>query len=271
MVFKIDQTKNPLIPAQAKTLDEVTRKLPQGFYTTFTTSSKGTKVPGMHMHLQRLYAPALEHGIYPSVDELTLRKRVAELAKTNLPKESRIRLILVKNNGVIYVAIQPFKQPSKQVYTNGVRVVTTELARQAPRLKDTGFISSSSSQRKQIGRHVFEILLTKDGKILEGMTSNFYAITGKTLVTAQRGILLGVTRRVILRLARGQGMSIEYRAPRINEKFDEAFLTSSSRGVVPIVFMNNQPVGQGRVGRRAKMLRAAYQAHVEERSERIVP
>ena len=102
------------------------------------------------------------------------------------------------------------------------------------------------------------------------MTSNFYAIKGKTLVTAQDGILLGVTRHVILGLARGEGMSIEYRAPKVNEKFDEAFLTSSSRGVVPIISIDNKPVGQGRVGKWTKMLSKAYQAYVEERSEKLV-
>jgi branched-subunit amino acid aminotransferase/4-amino-4-deoxychorismate lyase len=90
---------------------------------------------------------------------------------------------------------------------------------------------------------VFEVLLTKKGKILEGMTSNFYAIryvvaraansrpkqppaddmgllrreerpprNDIKLITAQNGILLGVTRRAILRLASGQGMSVEYRS-----------------------------------------------------------
>ena len=102
------------------------------------------------------------------------------------------------------------------------------------------------------------------------MTSNFYAIRKKTLITAQKGILLGVTRRAVLRLARGQGMSIEYRFPRVDEKFNEAFLTSSSRGVVPIVRIDGKAVGQGRVGAWAKRLSLAYQAYVQERSEKIV-
>jgi branched-chain amino acid aminotransferase len=173
---------------------------------------------------------------------------------------------------MIYIVIQPFHPLSKEIYENGVKVITSELSRQAPRVKDTGFISSSMAQRRKVDRHVFEVLLTKKGQILEGMTSNFYAIKGKTLITARRGILLGVTRRVILRLARGQGMSIRvaYRSPRANEKFDEAFLTSSSRGVVPIVSIDNKAVGQGWVGRWTKMLSKAYQAYVEERSEKIV-
>jgi branched-chain amino acid aminotransferase len=201
----------------------------------------------------------------------SLRFRIAEFAKLNLPKESRIRLILTKTDGAVYAGVQPFDPLPRSIYENGVNVISVELARQSPRVKDTGFISSSVDQRSYVGRDVFEILLTKNGKILEGMTSNFYAVIGNTLVTAQSGILLGVTRRVILKLARGQGMSlhVEYRAPKINEKFDEAFLTSSSRGVVPIVSIDNKSVGQGRVGKRVEMLSQAYQTYVEERSEKI--
>ncbi len=270
IVFQITPSKDIPFQTQASTLDEMTRELPQGFYTTFSTLSHGTKVFGLHVHLQRLYVPALEHGITPAVDRTTLRIRIAEFARMNLPKESRVRLVLTKNNGMIYIGIQPFEPLSKQIYENGVKVITTELARESPRVKDTGFILSSMAQRRQVGRDVFEVLLTKEGQILEGMTSNFYAVKGRTLVTAQRGILPGVTRRVILRLARGQGMSIEYNAPRISEKIDEAFLTSSSRGVVPIVSIDDLPVGEGKVGMLAKTLSQAYQGYIDERSEKII-
>ena len=270
LAFKITQTGIQPIQTQVKTLDEMTRGLPQGFYTTFSTLSGGTKVLGFHAHLKRLYVPALVQGFEPSVDEPTLRTRIAELTKINMPRESRVRLILTKNDGAVYVGIQPFEPLSKQICENGVKVINAELARQAPRVKDTGFISSSVEQRKQLSRDVFEVLLTKDGKILEGMTSNFYAIKRKTLITAHDGILLGVTRRVILGLARGQGMPIEYRSPKLGEEFDEAFLTSSSRGVVPIVSIDNRPVGQGRVGKWTQMISKAYQAYVEERSEKII-
>jgi len=268
--FKIDMAGNLPFQTGAKTLDEMTRYLHQGFYTTFSTLSHGKKVLGLHTHLQRLYTPALEQGLVPSVDEPTLRVRIADLAKENLPKESRVRLILTKNDGAIYIGIQLFERLSKQIYENGVKVATADLTRQSPRIKDTGFISSSIEERKHMGRDVFEVLLTKNGKIMEGMTSNFYAIKGRTLITAQDGILLGVTRHAILGLARGEGMSIEYRSPHINEKFDEAFLTSSSRGVVPIISIDKNPVGQGRVGQVVKMLSEAYQVYVEERSEKLV-
>lgn len=266
---QITPSKAVPFPTLATTLDEMTRELPQGFYTTFSTLSHGTKVFGLHAHLQRLYNPAMRMGISPSVDKLTIRARIAEIVRLNLPQESRIRVILTKNNGMIYVGVQPYEPLSNEIYQNGVMVNTADLARQAPRVKDTGFISSSIDQRKLVGRDIFEVLLTKNGQILEGMTSNFYAIKDKNLITAQHGILLGVTRHVILHLARGQGMSIEYRPPYVNENFDEAFLTSSSRGVVPIISIDKITVGQGRVGRFTTQLSGAYTAYVSARAEVI--
>jgi branched-chain amino acid aminotransferase len=206
----------------------------------------------------------------PSVNEVTLRQRVAEIVKDNLPHESRVRLILAKDSGEIFVLIQFFKSLPESVYSEGVHVITSTVERHDPRIKGTDFITKSAEQRKLVGKDVFEILLTHNGMIFEGMTSNFYAVKGKNLITAQKGILLGVTRRAVLRIARGQGMSIEYRSPLVNEKFDEAFLTSSSRGVVPIVSIDDVPVGQGRVGAWAKCLSEAYQAYVQERSEKII-
>lgn len=268
--FQITPSGNIPVQGRAGSLDQLTRELPQGFYTTFSTLSQGTRVWGLHTHLQRLYAPAAEQSILPAVDVETLRSRIAALVKINLPGESRVRLILTKNNGNIFVCIQPFMPLSTAVYEGGVKVITVEMARQTPRLKDTGFISESVEQRRQVGRDAFEVLLTKSGCILEGMTSNFYAVNGATLITARRGILLGVTRRVVLHLARRLGMSIEYRPPALGEKMSEAFLTSSSRGVVPIVSIDKKAVGRGVVGQRAKMLSKVYQAYVEERSEQIV-
>jgi branched-chain amino acid aminotransferase len=264
------------VETSASTLDGMTASLPVGFYTTFSTLAAGTKVLGLQAHLDRLFVPAKAMRLKPAVDENTLRTRIAEIVQANLPNESRVRLILTKDAGRLYIAFQPFIAPPQEIYENGVHVITSDVSRSDPRIKGTDFISKSAEQRKLVTGDVYEILLVHNGKILEGMTSNFYAVkvaqdsSRATLITARSGILLGVTRRAVLRLARGEGMSIQYRAPRVGENFDEAFLTSSSRGVVPIVKIDNQPVGQGRVGDWAKTLRKAYQAYVEERSEEIV-
>jgi branched-subunit amino acid aminotransferase/4-amino-4-deoxychorismate lyase len=281
-------TNDDMLPLEvrASTLDGITVQLPDGFYTTFSTLAGGSRVLGLQAHLDRLYVPAKDAGLRPSVDEKTLRQRIVELAREYLPRESRVRLMLTKNDGNVYLGIQPFIPLDESVYENGVHVITADLARHDPRIKGTDFITASAEQRKQVKDDIFEILLTKNGRILEGMTSNFYAVNHVVasreaakqslvrndikLITARHGILLGVTRKAVLRLARGQGMSIEYRAPRMDEGFKEAFLTSSSRGVVPIVMIDGKPVGEGRVGAWAKTLRKAYRAYVEERSEALL-
>jgi branched-chain amino acid aminotransferase len=269
LAFKLTGAGNLPYSTQAQTLDEMARELPQGVYTTFSTLANGTKVLGLRTHLQRLYLPAAESGLQPSVDESTLRARLADFARLNLPQESRIRLILTGDDASIYAGIQPFTPLPDLVYRDGVHAVTANVSRSDPRIKGTDFIVKSAEQRKLVKGDVFEVLLTRDGKILEGMTSNFYAIARGKLVTARSGILLGVTRRAVLRLARGEEMSIEYRAPAVSGEFDEAFLTSSSRGIVPIVSINGNPVGEGKVGGWTKRLMKAYRDYVERKAEEI--
>lgn len=287
--FHITDKERIPLKFHASTLDELTGRLSDGFYTTFSTLQGGLRVLGLQAHLDRLYKPARAMHLKPSVAEADLRKQIADLAHSLLPRESRIRLILTKDTGNVYIGIQPLIPIAPEVYRDGVHVITAEMVRHDPRIKGTDFITQSAEQRKLVKGDVYEILMVKNGQILEGMTSNFYVIhsviasraldpavkqapkADATLVTAQRGILLGVTRRAVLRLARGEGMSIEYRSPQVDENFNEAFLTSSSRGVVPIVMIDGKPVGQGRVGAWTKTLSLAYQAYVEKRSEAIHP
>lgn len=268
----------------ASSLDELTGRLSEGFYTTFTTLSGGKRVLGLTSHLKRLYDPIKDLRIHPSVDEKLLRVYIAGFAQTNLPDESRIRLILTRDTGDVFIGIQPFSPLPASVYEKGVHVVTTEMARHDPRIKGTDFITQSAELRKLVKGDVFEILLAHHGRILEGMTSNFYVIMHNPaaskvsgarpavkLITAQRGILLGVTRRAILKLARGEGMTIEYRPPSIDEDFDEAFLTSSSRGVVPIVRIDDKPVGLGKVGEYSKRLMRSFENMYAAKSEWLIP
>lgn len=132
-------------------------------------------------------------------------------------------------------------------------------------------------ERERLTReNIFEALLVKNGKILEGLTSNFFWIgqIGNLpyLATAQRGILLGVTRTMIIRAARGRGLEVRFSPLRLDQLSlaKEAFITSNSRGVVPVVQIDDAQVGQGMVGVWTKRLSLAYAAYVEERSESIV-
>jgi branched-chain amino acid aminotransferase len=286
------------IRTDAITPDELSLQLPRGLYTTFTTNHNGTSVLGLTKHLDRLYTPAQTEGIHPSVSPYELCQALSKLALDRAPSESRFRILLSASDGKVYIILQSFKPIPQEIYKKGVKAITADLFRHDPRRKDSSFIAASQAERLKVSGDVYEVLLTKKGRIYEGMTSNFYVVknaaqrgwanesdmvnepahnefpeieSGATLITARNGILLGVTRRAILHLARGQGMFIKYRAPSLAESFSEAFITSSSRGVVPVVSIDNIRVGEGIVGTWTRRLVQAYGSYVEKNSEPITP
>lgn len=286
-IYRLDGVRIFPLKMDATTPDEISRHLPHGLYTTFATKKNGTRALGLTRHLDRLYDPAESEGVRPSTSRTDLRRALSELAQKYVPGESRFRIILNTSDGTVVIIQQPFPPIPKNVYIKGVNVITSDLVRHDPRRKDSRFIEESQSERSRVNKDIYEVLLTKNRRIYEGMTSNFYIVkydgkdkatqgllfnrvVGATLVTARDGILLGVTRRTILRLARGQGMSINYRLPRLNESFTEAFITSSSRGVVPVVSIDDDRVGEGRVGIWAQRLIQAYVSYEETHSELII-
>ena len=89
--------------------------------------------------------------------------------------------------------------------------------------------------------------------------------------TARNNILLGVTRKTVIDLAREQGLRVKYQPLERDQlaAFDEAFITSSSRGIVPVVQIDKVTIGQGSPGPITKQLLAVYDAYVIEKAERI--
>lgn len=259
---------------EMSSLDAVSRQLPQGLYSTFRTYAGRTKVLGLERHLERLYAPLPALGVRAAVSPSELRSALRDTLRNFGAEEARVRVTLstTERAGEVFLALEPLKAPEETVYQRGVRVVLSPIKRKTPRLKTTSFIGESLETRKSIIKNgIYEALMVRQGKILEGLTSNFYAVKHGVIVTARQGILLGVTRRYVLRLARSHGVGVEYRPPRVDElpELDEAFLTSSGRGVVPVTEIDGLPVGTGQVGQVARLLRRVYDEYVVQKAERI--
>lgn len=245
----------------SSSLDAVTRQLPEGYYSTFRTYDACTRVIGLKAHIRRL----------PGADASSLRRHLRFLLEPYLADEARVR-IMETRQGRFYISIEPLKRLPPEVYEQGVRAETTEIQRSDPRAKSTAFIGASDEERKKIAKMgIFEALLVKNGRILEGMTSNFFHIAEGVLHTARRGILLGVTRTMVIRAARGRGVEVRYSPLKLDQLsvVKEAFITSSSRGIVPVVRIDEVTVGQGRVGEVTRQLSAAYEAYVLKHAERI--
>lgn len=258
--------------ADATSLDVVTRQLPEGYYSTFRTFDGCTRVLGFTAHLRRLYEPVPT----PDVSVSSLRRQLLALLEPYRPDEARVRLLMTKQ-GQTYIAVEPLKPLSGEVYEKGARVETIAMHRESPRLKSTAFIGMSDAARKHIAQEgIFEALLVKDGRILEGMTSNFFYVVGRDAIppylgTARDDILLGVTRQTVIEIARSRGLEVRYQSLKRDqlEAASEAFITSSSRGIIPVIQIDHVTIGQGSPGPITKQLAAAYDAYVLAKAERI--
>ena len=94
-----------------------------------------------------------------------------------------------------------------------------------------------------------EVLFVSDGKVLEGGGSNFFIVKNGKIITSDKGILPGVTRKVVIDLARKE-FPIEEREVSEQEMYDsdEMFITGSFKEVVPVVQAGDRTIGNGKVG-----------------------
>ena len=110
--------------------------------------------------------------------------------------------------------------------------------------------------------------LIEDGKVTEGTSNNAYIVKGNTIVTRElsHDILHGITRAAVLRLAREAQMQIEERGftPAEAAEADEAFVTSASAFVMPVVAIDGAPIGDGKPGKIAARLREIYLEEMRE-------
>jgi D-alanine transaminase len=106
------------------------------------------------------------------------------------------------------------------------------------------------------------------GQVTEGSSSNAWIVTkGGKVVTrpADNGILRGITRSVLIDVIKAQGLELEERPFTVEEAQGarEAFLTSASQIVMPVVRIDDRPVGNGAPGSVATALRAEFHRHAE--------
>lgn len=104
--------------------------------------------------------------------------------------------------------------------------------------------------------------LVEDGKVTEGTSNNAYIVKGNKIITRElsNDILHGITRAAVLRFAREAQMEVEERSFTIDEAkdADEAFVTSASTFVMPVVEIDGTAIGTGTPGQRAARLREIY-------------
>lgn len=151
----------------------------------------------------------------------------------------------------------------------GVRVVTVPDGRWARRdVKSIALLPNVLAKQRAAEVSAFEAwLTTPDGTVTEASSSNAWIVTAEgTLVTHPLGhdILPGVTRAVVLNLARQAGIAVEERPFTVDEarRAREAFITSTTSLVLPVVQIDDAVVANGYPGETARRLRAMYVEHM---------
>ncbi len=146
----------------------------------------------------------------------------------------------------------------------GIKVITVEDIRWKRRdIKTVGLLAPNMAKHeaKQKGAH--DAWLVEDGFITEGTSNNAYIVTnGKQIITRQLGheILSGITRTAVLKFAETAGYTVQERAFTVQEALEaqEAFITSASLFVMPVVNIDGTDIGDGKPGTVAKNLRKIY-------------
>jgi branched-chain amino acid aminotransferase len=171
---------------------------------------------------------------------------------------------------VALVIAQPLAGPPARAYAEGVMAAIVGLRRASPQAIDPSAKTGAHLQnvlalKEARASGAYEaFLLDERGFVTEGSSSNVFAVRGGRVVTPPlaAGILEGVTRGVVLRLAGELGIDAEEAPLRAEELegADEVFLTSTIREIVPVARLGRAQVGAGRPGPVTSRLHQAFRA-----------
>ena len=145
----------------------------------------------------------------------------------------------------------------------GIRVISIEDQRWARRdIKTVQLLFPSMGKMMAKAAGADDAWMIEDGAITEGTSNNAYIVKGNKIITRalSNDILHGITRAAVLRFAREAQMEVEERSFTIGEakEADEAFITSASAVVMPVVEIDGVSLGDGTPGSVAKRMREIY-------------
>lgn len=164
--------------------------------------------------------------------------------------------------------VRPASAPATAVRENGVSAILLADDRWARcYIKSTNLLPNILAKQQAVKAGAYEAIYQRDGYVTEGSSSNVYAVFGGELWTAPKTnyILGGITRDVVLEIARADGISVReesFAATRLAEA-DEILVSSTTAEIVPVVTLEGKAIGSGRPGAVYQRLAALFQDAVE--------
>jgi branched-chain amino acid aminotransferase len=253
------------------------------------TRTFGGRPFALDEHLDRLARSGAGLGMaLPPRDEIA--RAVEEAVAQSGEAECYVRVVVTRGSGPIgldpaladaprlVVLALPLSLPDAALYRDGATVAIVGARRSAPgsvdpQVKSGNYLSSVMAVAEARRRGAYEALMCDSvGRLAEGASSNLFLVrpgaNGARLATPPLsvGLLEGITRRHVIDLARSAGLGVDELAlwPADLQRAEEAFLTSSVRGVMPIVRVDGPDgsalIGDGRPGPVTRRIAAAYLA-----------
>jgi branched-chain amino acid aminotransferase len=236
-------------------------------------------------HLERLRRSAGRLAIPHERIPIDLAAGIEETLARAGNGESAIRVILSRGVGgigydadecgppTVVIHVRPCPEIPASWRREGVDVAIVDVTRNPssavdPAIKSSNLLNNLLAWQAARRLRVFEpILPNARGHLTEGATSNLFLVRDSRLATPalESGLLRGITRDLVLDLARSEGIptSEEELAPEALREADEAFLTSTLKGILPIRRCDGWPIREGRPGPLTRCLMDLFEARVQ--------
>ncbi|MDE0527807.1 MAG: aminotransferase class IV [Truepera sp.] len=163
----------------------------------------------------------------------------------------------------IYLGRLPRFEPV--LYERGAKLITHRYLRDLPEAKTTNYLMAVHLGTAMRSAGAVDALYHDGERVLEATRSNLFVVTETgVLATPERDILAGVTRKNMLRALDGE-LEVELRDVSLAElrSAREAFLTSTTKGALPICWVDDRPVGDGRPGPVTTQVARLFEAWLE--------
>jgi branched-chain amino acid aminotransferase len=238
----------------------------------------GGKPFALEAHLERLEAGALALGLRtPALEELG--RAAHAVVEANGLTEARMRVTLTSGPGppglargpgpptaaVAALPLEPWPRAATAVVSRWRRDETSPLARVKTISLVENVMALSEARAEGVGE---ALLLNGRGDLCEATTANVFCVSGDRVSTPalSSGCLAGITRDHVLRVCAGLGVeAVEAELPgEMLREVEEAFLTSSTREIQPLVAVDGRPIGEGDPGPLTLRLAGAYSDMVAE-------
>ncbi len=243
------------------------------------TSVLGGKLIDFDGHAARLARSLSELDMASPISHEDLLEVHRELVRRNAIDEGMIYLQITRGSAgdrdfvfpdaeKVASTIVLFTQSKPGLANNpaakrGIKVISIDDQRWARRdIKTVQLLYPSMGKMAALAAGADDAWLVEDGKVTEGTSNNAYIVKGGKIITRElsKDILHGITRAAVLRFAREAQMEVEERSFSIAEAqdADEAFITSASTFVMPVVEIDGTKLGDGTPGPVAARLREIY-------------